>query len=243
MDIKNSTIGEIVAENYKTSEVFKKYGLDFCCNGNSTIADQCTQRGLDAEEVYKDLENATHSGSGAAVDFRSWPLDLLADYIQKTHHRYANEKIPVIQGYLDKIAQVHGQHHPELYEIKELFDENAKDFAMHMKKEELVLFPFIKQMEKAKAAGTAVEYKHFDTVENPVDMMMHDHTAQGDRLHKIEELSNNYTTPADGCNTYNVAYQMLREFDEDTHTHIHLENNILFPSAVALEKTLPKAEA
>jgi len=242
MNLKTDHIGDIVAEDFRTSEVFRKHGMDFCCNGNNTIEQQCEEKGINAEEVFRDLENLPKSGGGSSVDFRSWPLDLLADYIEKTHHRYANEKIPVIQGYLDKIAQVHGNHHPELFEIKELFNENARDFAMHMKKEELMLFPFIRQMVKAKTSGSSLKQPHFETVENPVNMMMHEHTEQGERFEKMQKLSDNYTTPQDGCNTYRVTYEMLREFDEDMHTHIHLENNILFPKAVEMEKTIPESQ-
>lgn len=242
MNVRADLIGDIVAEDFKTSEIFKKFGMDFCCNGGTTVAEQCDVRGLDKEEVYQALENRPQSGGGTSIDFRSWPLDLLADYIEKTHHRNASEKIPIIQGYLDKIEQVHGGQHPELHEIKELFNENASDFAAHMKKEELILFPFIRQMVKAKTSGAELKQPRFETVENPVNMMMHEHTEQGERFEKMQELSDGYTTPADGCNTYKVTFEMMREFENDMHTHIHLENNILFPGAVALEKTFRKPE-
>ena len=131
---------------------------------------------------------------------------------------------------------MHGDRHPELFEIRELFDESAKDLAAHMKKEELILFPFVRNMIKAQQTGEALRQPHFGTVENPVNMMQHEHTVEGERFEKIAKLTDGYTPPADACNTYKVAFAMLQDFENDLHTHIHLENNILFPKSIHLEK-------
>lgn len=237
MDVRTNHIGDIVAEDFRTASVFNKYGLDFCCNGGKTVADACQTKGVDAEKVYKEIETMP-AGGGQSVDFRTWPLDLLADYIEKTHHRYAEEKMPIIKQFLAKICQVHGAHHPELFEVNDIFNDVSGEFARHMKKEELTLFPFIRNMVRSQLTHQALKAPRFGSVENPVDMMMHDHTAQGEALDKIAELTNGYTTPADGCNTYNTTLKMLEDFEQNTHTHIHLENNILFPKAIALEKEL-----
>jgi regulator of cell morphogenesis and NO signaling len=124
-----------------------------------------------------------------------------------------------------------------LFEINELFVESAKDLGAHMKKEELILFPFIKKMIAAKQKGENVEKPHFGSVENPVAMMKHEHTVEGDRFVKIAALTSNYQFPEDSCGTYQVTFKMLEDFEKDLHTHIHLENNILFPKAIELEKT------
>lgn len=235
MDTKTDHIGAMVAEDFRTAAVFKKYGIDFCCKGGRTIADACEKKNIDEQKIYEEIENLPKSG-GANIDFTSWPLDLLADYVEKTHHRYVEEKTPVLQAFLDKLCKVHGDRHPELFEIRELFDESAKDLAAHMKKEELILFPFVRNMIKAQQTGEALRQPHFGTVENPVNMMQHEHTVEGERFEKIATLTDGYTPPADACNTYKVAFAMLQDFENDLHTHIHLENNILFPKSIRLEK-------
>lgn len=235
MNTKTDYIGAMVAEDFRTAAVFKKYGIDFCCKGGRTISDACEKKGIDEQKIYEEIENLPKSG-GANIDFTSWPLDLLADYVEKTHHRYVEEKTPVLQVFLDKLCKVHGERHPELFEIRELFDESAKDLAAHMKKEELILFPFVRNMIKAQQTGEALRQPHFGTVENPVNMMQHEHTVEGERFEKITQLTDGYTPPEDACNTYKVAFAMLQDFENDLHTHIHLENNILFPKSIHLEK-------
>lgn len=236
MVTKEKTIGEMVAEDFKAAEVFRKYKIDFCCKGNRTIEEACENKKVNIDDVYKDLENLSNQKSND-IDFNSWPLDLLADYVEKTHHRYVEENTAVLLQYLNKLCKVHGDRHPELFEINELFVESAKDLGAHLKKEELLLFPFIKKMVAAKQKGEKVEKPHFGSVENPVAMMKHEHTIEGDRFVKIAALTNNYQFPEDACGTYQVTFKMLEDFEKDLHTHIHLENNILFPKAIELEKT------
>lgn len=234
------TIGSYVAEDYRAAAVFNKYGIDFCCRGGRTIEEVCTKKELNSEELTEELEKVLSQKNGQYIDFKTWPLDLLADYIEKTHHRYVEEKSSVLLQFLDKLCKVHGQNNPELFEIHKLFNETAQDMAQHMKKEELILFPFIHKLMKASIDGTKVETPHFGSVENPVNMMMEDHDAEGVRFRKIAKLSDNYNPPADACNTYRVTYAMLKEFEDDLHKHIHLENNILFPAAIKLEQRLNK---
>ena len=235
---ENQIIGELVARDYRTASVFKKYSIDFCCQGNRTIEEACEKKNIDTKKVLEDLVAMMEAKSESTTDYQSWPLDLLADYIEKKHHRYVQEKTLEIQPYLDKICKVHGERHPELLEIKEEFNASAGELAAHMKKEELILFPFIRKMTKAKLENTKVDAAHFGTVKNPIQMMMNEHTVEGNRFRKIEELSNNYTPPLDACNTYRVSFALLKEFEQDLHLHIHLENNILFPKAIEIEKEL-----
>ncbi len=235
---ENQIIGELVAKDYRTSSVFKKYNIDFCCQGNRTIMEACEAKKIDEKLVLLDLNNLINSQSESILDYKSWPLDLLADYIEKKHHRYVEDKTLEIKPYLDKICKVHGEHHPELLEIKEHFNATAGELAKHMKKEELILFPRVRKMVKVKQDNSKLEAPQFDTIQNPIQMMMDEHTAEGDRFRKIEMLSNNYTPPEDACNTYRVTLALLKEFEQDLHLHIHLENNILFPKAIELEKEL-----
>jgi regulator of cell morphogenesis and NO signaling len=235
-DLKDKTIGEIVAEDYRAASVFESFGIDFCCGGNITVDEACRQNSVSPNEVATKLAAIANTQQGNSVDFRSWPLDLLADYIQKKHHRYVEEKTPIIKQYLAKVCMAHGERHPELFKIKEEFDASAGELAMHMKKEELMLFPFIGKMVRAKSAGQPLPQSPFGKVENPIQTMIAEHDIEGDRFKKIAELSGNYTVPADGCNTYRITYATLKEFEDDLHLHIHLENNILFPEAIKLEK-------
>lgn len=229
-----SIVGELVAEDYLTASVFKQYKIDFCCKGNRTLGEVCQNDPLSIEKLIDDLKKSAENIDQSTIDFKSWDSDLLVDYIEKKHHRYVEEKIPELKTYLSKIAKVHGQRHPELIEIEELFAASAHDLRLHMHKEEQILFPYIKQMQ----SSDKVAQPHFGTVHNPIRMMMHEHDNEGERFRKIAKLSNDYTPPADACATYRVAFAMLKEFEEDLHLHIHLENNILFPSAVEAEKLL-----
>lgn len=227
-------IGKIVAEDYRTAAVFKSFGIDFCCKGNRSIAEVCDKSQIDQDKLMNEIEKVINQETKTTTDHQSWPLDLLADYIEKKHHRYVEASLPVLNQYLEKICKVHGSHHPELYEITDIFSESVAEFTKHMKKEELILFPFIRKMvTKKQADGSS-----FGSVENPVNMMKEDHSAEGERFERIAKLSNNYTPPSDACNTYRVSFSLLKEFEEDLHTHIHLENNILFPKAIEMEKSI-----
>jgi len=234
----NSTIGEIVTKDFRTASVFTEYGIDFCCGGNKTLQKACEEKSVNIQELKEKLDKATQGEKGNDLDFNSWDLDLLADYIEKTYHRYIKEKTPVILQYLEKIREVHGTHHPELFEIYDLFSHSAMDLGMHLQKEERILFPMIRQLAESKDSGQDTELGHCGTIENPISVMMEEHVTEGARFEKISELSHNYTTPPDGCNTFRAAYSLLDEFEQNLHKHIHLENNILFPKAIKLEQSL-----
>jgi regulator of cell morphogenesis and NO signaling len=188
--------------------------------------------------VKEKLAGVTNSQQSITTDYNSWATDLLADYIQQKHHRYIEEKTPVLKQYLEKLCKVHGGRHPELFEITEEFNESAGELAMHMRKEELVLFPFIRKMVAAQRAKQSLRQSHFETVKNPIQMMLQEHDVEGDRFKTISKLSNSYLPPEDACNTYRVTYALLKQFEDDLHLHIHLENNILFPKSIELERTM-----
>lgn len=239
MNINNqSIIGKIVAENYKAASIFKRYNIDFCCNGNRTIGTACDEKKLNEELLIEELSQALSVKESGDIDFASFPLDLLADYIEKTHHRYVESKIPEITPYLRRIVEVHDDNHPELYDVEDLFLTSSQELSAHMKKEELLLFPHIRQLVKAKLSGGQQVRPSFGTVANPIAQMMHEHDAEGERFRIINELTNNYAPPEDACNTYRVTLSLLNEFEDDLHRHIHLENNILFPKSIELEKAM-----
>ena len=237
-DTMEKTIGQLVAEDYRTAQVFKAHNIDFCCKGNRTLTEVSAKKGLNLEELLEELASVQSKDLENLPDFKTWPLDLLIDYVEKKHHRYVEKQIPVLQQYLNKLCKVHGVRHPELFNILEEFNTSAGELAMHMKKEELVLFPWIRKMVTKPTGTVTLEAPNFGTVSNPIQMMMQEHDNEGDRFRKISELSNTYTPPTDACNTYRVAFSLLQEFEEDLHRHIHLENNILFPKSEQLEKSL-----
>ncbi|RZK39524.1 MAG: iron-sulfur cluster repair di-iron protein [Pedobacter sp.] len=227
--MQQQTIGQLVATNYRTAAVFKKYDIDFCCNGNRTIKEAIKTTQIDEVKLLSELAGINDQSRNEDIDFKSWPLDLLIDYIEKKHHRYVSEQIPVLTAYLAKINKVHGHKHNELAEIEVLFQGCAAELSSHMKKEEKILFPLIKNMADGSRNAS---------VQNPIKMMMHEHDAEGNRFRRIKMLSDNYNPPADACGTYKVAFALLKEFEEDLHLHIHIENNILFPRAVKLEEEI-----
>lgn len=234
--INEKTIGQMVAEDYRTAEVFQAFGIDFCCKGNKTIDEVCAAKSINKNTLLQDLTEATQKETDNTSNYNSWPLDLLADYIEKKHHRYVESKTPVLQQYLDKICTVHGKQHPELFQIRDLFNQSAGELAAHMKKEELILFPFIRKMAVAKQENQAAPVPPFGTVQSPINNMKHEHDTEGELFRKISELSNNYMPPADACNSYKVTFLLLKEFEADLHLHIHLENNILFPKSIEMEQ-------
>ena len=232
------TVGEIVAHDYRTAAIFESFGIDFCCKGGMTLERACALRKVDASEVKSKLDTLSSQTENGMPDFKSWPADLLADYIEKKHHRYIAETTPVLMQFLEKLCRVHGGRHPELHQIAALFGESAGELAMHMKKEELILFPHARNLVSGKMPANVP----FGSAEQPVAMMMREHETEGGRFEQIAELTDNYTAPADGCTTYRVAFQMLKEFNNDLHFHIHLENNILFPAIIAMEKNRKQHE-
>ncbi len=229
-------VGGIVATNFRTAQVFTKYGIDFCCKGGISVTEACEKNGVSLEKLLGDLEHTLESNG--STDYRNFGLSQLIDHIVSQHHHYVENTIPPLKAYLTKLSMVHGDRHPELHDIKEEFFAAADALTMHMKKEELVLFPYVKAMEEADKNKYNLSQPHFGHIDNPIAMMEHEHDAEGERFRKISVMSNGYQAPRDGCQTYRVAFAMLQEFEGDLHTHIHLENNILFPKAKTLFEKL-----
>ncbi|HRN42075.1 MAG TPA: iron-sulfur cluster repair di-iron protein [Vicingus sp.] len=236
-NIDDKTVAEIVTENIKTADVFKKNGIDFCCGGNVKVQEICAKKGVDYSKLKEDILNIGIAPKGSS-DFNTWDLDFLTDYIINTHHKYVKEANELIIQYSDKVAKVHGHHFTETIEINKLFHEIANELNMHMQKEEQILFPFIKEIAKAKKEGVRLAPPPFGSIQNPINMMEMEHTDAGEILFKIKDLSNNHTPPEGACNTFKALYSKLEEYQNDLFQHIHLENNILFPKAIQYEQEL-----
>lgn len=228
-EIAEKKVGSIVAENFRTAKIFTEYGIDFCCKGGIKLSDACEKKGVDLDKISAELEQLVVQKD--ETHYQDFGMADLVDHIVGVHHKYVETTIPALKFYLDKIAKVHGDNHPELLVIRDEFFTTADALTTHMKREEFILFPYIKAMEGARIGNFPLSPAHFGDIENPIALMEEEHETEGDRFRKISELSNTYTPPADACQTYKVAFAMLQEFENDLHTHIHLENNILFPEA------------
>jgi regulator of cell morphogenesis and NO signaling len=232
----DETLGEIATKDLRKAKIFKKYGLDFCCGGKKTVKEACAQKGLDVTVVEKELQQADRTPESRPLPYNEWSLDFLADYIVNTHHSFVRKNLPDIRTYAAKVHRVHGQRHPELAEIHHLVEEVHEELTSHMMKEESILFPYIKNLVNASRNNEPATGGHFGSVQNPINMMEHEHELVGQHMADIRNLSSGYTLPEDACASYSMLYRMLDEFEEDLHLHIHLENNILFPKALDLER-------
>lgn len=237
LDEGDETLGEIASKDLRKAEVFKKYGLDFCCGGKKTVKEACAEKGIDVTKVEQELQTADKNiSAGRPLPYNEWSLDFLADYIVNTHHSYVRKNLPDIMEYAQKVMKAHGSRHPELSRIYLLVEDVNAELTAHLIKEEKILFPYIKELVAAKKNTQLLHAANFGSVQNPINMMEHEHEMVGKNLAEIRKLSNNYTLPQDTCASYSLLYRMLDEFENDLHIHIHLENNILFPKAIELEK-------
>ncbi len=232
------TIGQLAVEDLRKAEVFKKYGIDFCCGGRKTLKEVCKEKGLDLAKIEQELLNADKAPAGRPLPYNDWSSDFLADYIVNNHHNYCRKTLPELIGYATKVASVHGGRHPELLKIRNLVNDINAELISHMEKEERVLFPYIKELVKADKNTEIPQAAHFGTVQNPINMMEMEHEQVGQDMEEIRELSNNFALPEDACASYTLLFKMLEEFESDLHIHIHLENNILFPKALEIENRL-----
>ncbi|HEY1205503.1 MAG: iron-sulfur cluster repair di-iron protein [Bryobacteraceae bacterium] len=229
------TVRDIAAANPAAVRVFEKYGIDYCCGGHRPLAEVCTERGIAADTVLAEVE-AGSRGQAPDRDWMTARLTELIGHIVSRHHRYLNTELPALEVRLAKVVEVHGAKHPEvLGPLHSVFASLKDELEAHLQKEEMVLFPAIEELEAASTAGRRPHLPPFGTVRNPIRMMEHEHDGAGQALRTMRDLTGGYQPPADACTTYPALYTGLEELEKDLHTHIHLENNILFPRAVALE--------
>jgi len=236
MELSNETkVKEIALSHPEARKILEDAGVDYCCGGGKSLYEACLHAEVPVEEILKRLrENKAQAGPDESVWISS-PLRDLTLHIREQHHRYVREAIPRLRALLPKVRGKHGERHRELEEIEKLFGDVGREMIAHMQKEEQILFPYIEALERSADGNGSVEPPFFQTVRNPVHTMMKEHDAVGDLIKQIHKASNGYSTPADGCTSYQALYQDLRQFEADLHQHVHLENNILFPRAVELE--------
>lgn len=237
-DPTEETIGQIVAKDYRTAQVFKKFGIDFCCGGKITLTELSRKKGIDPGPVRKALSEVDRSSADPSIDFDHWELPFLKDYIVNTHHRYVKQSIPFISELSQKVARVHGSSHPETIQVAVLFDQIAKDLSLHLMEEENTVFPYIQKLAKAGETDQDDQSGSPSKLTGQVNSMESEHEQAGKDLEAIKALTNGYKVPADACASYRVLYRSLEEFENDLHQHVHLENNILFPKAISLERQL-----
>ena len=229
--LEHSTLGDIVSRDFRAGAILDRYGLDYCCGGARSLAEGCAQRGISLVEVLSELE-ALDPGSRERVE--DDPAALV-DYIVSRHHAYVRTSLPVIQAHLAKVVFAHGANHTELSFIEAAFSKVARELLQHMVKEEQVLFPYIRALADAVRGDTPPPADLFGTVQNPIRMMEIEHQEAGDGLAAIHQMTHGYQPPDDACGTYCLVLEELDAFERDLHTHVRLENSVLFPKAIELE--------
>ena len=235
--VKGETVGEIAAKDIRKAEVFRKFGIDFCCGGKKSLKQACEEKGVELTAVETALETVVKE-SRPVDNYDRWSPDFLADYIFNRHHQYYYTEAPVIAELLAKVVGHHGGKYPELEQVHRLYLTLSQELNAHFAKEEKVLFPFIKALVAAKQTSNTEALRKQFSVAGPIQMMEADHDAAGTLLAEISEVTNQYSAPQGACNSFQFLYRKLKELEDDLHQHIHLENNILFPKALSLEKEL-----
>ncbi|HVV46285.1 MAG TPA: iron-sulfur cluster repair di-iron protein [Bryobacteraceae bacterium] len=230
------TVREIAVENPASVRVFEKLGIDYCCGGRKPLAEACADAGVTMERALDLLAHAAPPEDAPEPEWNAARLSALTSHIVTRYHELARREILRLEALAHRVNSRHGAAHPELREIEELFLSLAQELSTHMMKEEQFLFPYIGRIEAAGREGKALPPMPFGTVARPIAVMTADHDDAGALLARMRELSSGYAIPDNACPTYRAFYNGLEEFERDTHRHVHLENNILFPRAIALEK-------
>ena len=231
------TVRELAVELPDAIRVFEKFGIDYCCGGHRTLEQACSVSKSQVDAVLTALTAAEASRCETQnTNWNNAPLADLMAHIMNKHHTYVRQELPRLGALAAKVAAKHGPNHPEITEVQEIFEALSDELTTHLTKEEQVLFPYIERMEEAAVEKRPnAQSSCFGTVQNPVRMMEMEHDSAGDALRQLRTLSSDYTPPQDACMSFQALYKGLAEFEADLHQHIHLENNILFPRAIAME--------
>jgi len=234
------TVRELAIGIPNATRIFEKMKIDYCCGGNKSLEEACATAGVEVAELERLFAQATESDAplNGLLDLQNLTVTDLIGHILAKHHVYTKEEMARLQPLIQKVIGSHGEKHPELRHIGELFQRLCADLTPHMYKEENVLFPYIEELEASLLQNRPVPFAPFGTINNPIRMMMMEHDTAGDLLRELRALSSDYAVPADGCISYQTLYHALEAFEKDLHQHIHLENNILFPRAVEMESKL-----
>lgn len=232
-DIATQTLASIVTNNSQAVPVLEKYNLDFCCKGKRTLAEACAENGLVLDQVTLELESQQRNTQHLQMPFTEMSCEQLIGYILIHHHFYVKQSMPVIAGHLEKVGTKHGLRFPYMVEVYQLFNVVRHEMIQHMHKEEMVLFPRIKQIEQL-LHGPVSNRVHLAYINDPIKVMMKEHDHAGELLYRIRELTSHYEVPQGACTTFRVCLAELKEFEEDLHKHVHIENNHLFPKAIGM---------
>jgi regulator of cell morphogenesis and NO signaling len=236
--IENSPVGDIVREYPSSAQVFAAHGIDFCCGGKVPLTEVCEKKGINREQLIREILKNQNSGMSEVPRFNHWPEAFMCDYIENNHHEYVKSMIPVIQKWIHKVAKVHGDWKPENIRIASAFDKLASEMMSHMMKEEKQAFPLIR---KIKTLSGSEKEEALAQLRQLIDEMEEEHEGAGDLMRVIRELSHDFVPPEEACNTYRAAYEALSDFEKDLHQHVHLENNILFPNMLKMQKGIEEA--
>lgn len=237
MTTTTQTVRDIALENPASIRVFERFGIDYCCGGRKPLAEACAAKDVPVDEVIEALERASETPVDQADEWTGKSLSALSSHIVSTHHAYVKRELPRLGALAQRVVNRHGDTRPELPIIQSKLAEVAEELLQHQAKEELILFPHITALEKAFFEHSPKPSGCFGTVANPIAMMTQEHDAAGAVMAEIRNLSRDFTPPASACPTFHGFYNGLREFEQDLHRHIHLENNILFPKAIAMESS------
>ncbi len=240
IDFSRIKVGEIVADNYQTAELFQNYGIDFCCNGSRLLEDALMEKEITKERFVTDYNLILSRSEYEKLPPEDWDQRILIKHIVNVHHAYVKSAIPLISDYLEKVVSAHGKKYGYLDEIKNSFLTLGNEMNHHMIKEETILFPLIKYLKETEKFNERPKTRGYGTIKKPIKKMEEEHITAGVCLGRIRLLSNNYTLPADACNTFKTVFEKLKEFEADLFRHIHLENNILFPGSILLEEKINK---
>ena len=233
---ESTPLAELAAASAAAVRILERHGLDYCCGGARPLKDAAREKGLDAAAILAEIEQA-QAGAPADRDWRAAPLDELADHIVKTHHEYLKLNLPALSSRLAKVLEVHGAKDPaRLRAMSETFGALRAELEEHLHKEEIILFPFIERCARAASQGLPLPPAPFGTIANPIRVMEREHETAGAALARLRELTAGYTLPEWACDTARALWRGLEDLEQDLHMHIHLENNILFPRAIALER-------
>jgi regulator of cell morphogenesis and NO signaling len=233
---QTTTLAELAATSLGAVRILENLGLDYCCGGKQSLDQACRTKGIDAGRVLDEIAGASQPAAGGA-DWRTAPLQELARHILRTHHEYLKLNLPAIGQRLQKVVSVHGAKDPDvLPRMLTVYAGLREELESHLHKEEAILFPFIEEYGRAEASGAPLPPVPFGSIANPIRMMEMEHTSAGGALAELRSLTRDYTLPEYACATVQALYAGLRDLESDLHVHIHLENNILFPRAVALER-------
>jgi regulator of cell morphogenesis and NO signaling len=230
-----STLRSIALENPATIRVFERHHLDYCCGGRRPLAEACAEKGLDLAAVLTEMDASLAGTATAERDFTQATLAELIRHIVQTHHAFVRSELPRLYPLAEKVARKHGPVHPPYVEVEHQLRQLGAELMDHLAKEEAILFPYIEALEKSRNGGE-LPHACFATVASPIQMMLHEHEAAGALLEKMRTATNGFTPPADACPTLAGLLHGLAEFERDLHRHIHLENNLLFPRAIAMER-------